>query len=126
MSVAMQQADAVVTLSEVLKAECIREGVDEDKIGVVPNGVAVEQYAPKNRSCELANRLSIELGDVVLGYIGLVRSLEGLRVLLQACEVLRGRYANLKVLIVGGGRDLIALQREAHQRGLADVSGFYG
>ena len=123
---AMQQADAVVTLSEVLKAECIREGVDEDKIGVVPNGVAVEQYAPKNRSCELANRLSIELGDVVLGYIGLVRSLEGLRVLLQACEVLRGRYANLKVLIVGGGRDLIALQREAHQRGLADVVVFTG
>ena len=123
---AMRQADAVVTLSEVLKAECIREGVDEDKIGVVPNGVAVEQYAPEDRSCELANRVGIELGDVVLGYIGLVRSLEGLRLLLQACEVLRGRYANLKVLIVGGGRDLPALQREAHERGLANVVIFTG
>ncbi len=123
---AMQRADAVVTLSEVLKAECIREGIDEDKIGVVPNGVAVEQYAPEDRSGELANRLSIESGDVVLGYIGLVRSLEGLRLLLQACEVLRGRYDNLKVLIVGGGRDLPALQREAHQRGLADVVIFIG
>ena len=123
---AMRQADAVVTLSEVLKAECIREGVDEDKIGVVPNGVAVEQYAPKNRSGELANHTGIELGDVVLGYIGLVRSLEGLRLLLQACEVLRGQYANLKVLIVGGGRDLPALQREARERGLADVVIFTG
>ena len=123
---AMRQADAVVTLSEVLKAECIREGVDEDKIGVVPNGVAVEQYVPEDRSCELANRVGIELDDVVLGYIGLVRSLEGLRLLLQACEVLRGRYANLKVLIVGGGRDLPALQREAHERGLADVVIFTG
>ena len=123
---AMRQADAVVTLSEVLKAECIREGVDEGKIGVVPNGVAVEQYTPKNRSGELANRLGIELGDVVLGYIGLVRSLEGLRLLLQACEVLRRRYVNLKVLIVGGGRDLPPLQREAHERGLADVVIFTG
>ena len=123
---AMRQADAVVTLSEVLKAECIREGIDEDKIGVVPNGVAVEQYVPRKRSGELANRIGIELGDVVLGYIGLVRSLEGLRLLLQACEVLRGRYANLKVLIVGGGRDLPALQREAHERGLADVVVFTG
>ena len=123
---AMQRADAVVTLSEVLKTECIREGIEEDKIGVVTNGAAVEQYAPKNRSRELANRLSIESGDVVLGYIGLVRSLEGLRLLMQACEVLRGRYANLKVLIVGGGRDLPALQREAHQRGLADVVIFTG
>ena len=123
---AMRQADAVVTLSEVLKAECIREGVDKNKIGLVPNGVAVEQYAPKTRSGELANRLSIELDDVVLGYIGLVRSLEGLRLLLQACEVLRGRYANLKVLIVGGGRDLPALQREAQERGLADVVIFTG
>ena len=123
---AMRQADAVVTLSEVLKAECIREGIDEDKIGVVPNGVAVEHYAPKDRAGELANRLGIESGDVVLGYIGLVRSLEGLRLLLQASEVLRGRYANLKVLIVGGGRDLPALQREAHDRGLADVVIFTG
>ena len=123
---AMRQADAVVTLSEVLKAECIREGVDEDKIGVVPNGVAIEQYAPKNRSGELASRLGIEQGDVVLGYIGLVRSLEGLRLLLQACEVLRGQYANLKVLIVGGGRDLPALQREARERGLEDVVIFTG
>ena len=123
---AMRQADVVVTLSEVLKTECIREGVDKDKIGVVPNGVAVEQYAPKNKSGELANRLSIELGDVVLGYIGLVRSLEGLRLLLQACEVLRRRYVNLKVLIVGGGRDLPALQREAQERGLADVAIFTG
>ena len=123
---AMRQADAVVTLSEVLKAECIREGVDEDKIGVVPNGVAIEQYAPKNRSGELANRIGIELSDVVLGYIGLVRSLEGLRLLLQACEVLRRRYVNLKVLIVGGGRDLPALQREALERGLSDIVIFTG
>ena len=62
---AMRQADAVVTLSKVLKAECIREGVDEGKIGVVPNGVAVEQYAPKNRSGELANDLEIEPEDMV-------------------------------------------------------------
>ena len=123
---AMQRADAVVTLSEVLKTECIREGVDEDKIGVVPNGVAVEQYVPKKRSRELGNHIGIESGDVVLGYIGLVRSLEGLRLLLQACEVLRGRYANLKVLIVGGGRDLPALQREAREHGLADVVIFTG
>ncbi len=123
---AMRQADAVVTLSEVLKAECIREGIDEDKIGVVPNGVAVEQYVPKNRSGELANRIGIKLGDVVLGYIGLVRSLEGLRLLLQACEVLRRRYVNFKVLIVGGGRDLPPLQREAHERGLADMVIFTG
>ncbi len=123
---AMRQADAVVTLSEVLKAECIREGVDEEKIGVVPNGVAIEQYAPKNKSGELANRIGIELSDVVLGYIGLVRSLEGLRLLLQACEVLRTQYANLKVLIVGGGRDLPALQREALERGLSDIVIFTG
>ncbi len=123
---AMRQADAVVTLSEVLKIECIREGVDEDKIGVVPNGVAIEQYAPKTRLSELAKRLGIESGDVVLGYIGLVRSLEGLRLLLQACEVLRGRYAKLKVLIVGGGRDLPALQREARERGLSDMVIFTG
>ncbi len=90
------------------------------------SGVAVEQYVPKNRSGELANDLEIEPEDVVLGYIGLVRSLEGLRLLLQACEVLRGRYANLKVLIVGGGRDLPALQREAHERGLADMVIFTG
>ena len=46
--------------------------------------------------------------------------------LLQACEVLRRRYVNFKVLIVGGGRDLPPLQREAHERGLADMVIFTG
>ena len=123
---AMQRADAVVTLSEVLKAECVREGIDERKIGVVPNGVPTEFEAPQTRARDLAERLGIEPTDVVLGYVGLVRSLEGLTLLLQACERLRGRYPNLKVLIVGGGRDLPNLQREAHERGLEDVAIFTG
>ena len=103
---AMQRADAVVTLSEVLKAECVREGIDEHKIGVVPNGVAVAFDAPQSRARDLAEHLGIEPTDVVLGYVGLVRSLEGLHLLLQASEQLRGRHPNFKVLIVGGGRDL--------------------
>ena len=122
----MQRADAVVTLSEVLKAECVREGIDEHKIGIVPNGVAAEFDAPQTRARDLAARLGIEPTDVVLGYVGLVRSLEGLTLLLQACERLRGRHPNLKVLIVGGGRDLPNLQREAHERGLEDVAIFTG
>ncbi len=123
---AMQRADAVVTLSEVLKAECIREGIDKNKIGVVPNGVATECEVPQSRSRELASHLGLEPTDVVLGYIGLVRSLEGLRLLLHACKRLRGRYSNLKVLIVGGGRDLPALQRETHERDLQDAVIFTG
>lgn len=122
---AMQRADAVVTLSEVLKAECIREGIDEHKIGVVPNGVA-EFAAPQTRAHDLAARLGIEPTDVVLGYVGLVRSLEGLHLLLRACEQLKGRHPNLKVLIVGGGRDLPNLQRKAHACGLQDAAIFTG
>ena len=123
---AMQRADAVVTLSEVLKAECVREGIDEHKIGVVPNGVAVAFDAPQSRARDLAEHLGIEPTDVVLGYVGLVRSLEGLHLLLQASEQLRGRHPNLKVLIVGGGRDLPNLQREARERGLKDAAIFTG
>lgn len=44
---AMKQADAVVTLSEVLKAECVQEGVDEAEVFVVPNGVCSERCGSK-------------------------------------------------------------------------------
>ena len=58
--VAMQRADAVVTLSEMLKVECTREGIAEDKVAIVPNAVAEAQCVPAERSVELAGRLGVD------------------------------------------------------------------
>ncbi len=118
---AMKQADVVVTLSDVLKAECVMEGIDEAKVFVVPNGVSAERCVSVERSDMLARELGIADGDVVLGYVGLVRSLEGLDILLYACERLRVHFPQVKVMIVGGGRDLERLRAEAEALGLADA-----
>jgi predicted glycosyltransferase/glycosyltransferase involved in cell wall biosynthesis len=123
---AMQDADVVVTLSEVLKAECVLEGIDETKIFVVPNGVSEARCVVDERCDELAQQLGIGTKDVVLGYVGLVRSLEGLEGLLAACQCLQTRYGHIKILIVGGGRDLDRLKREAQVLGIGDRVIFTG
>lgn len=123
---AMQDADAVVTLSKVLKAECIREGIEPKKIFVVPNGVSKISFGQKEKNDDLAQALGITPSDVVLGYVGLVRSLEGLDGLLQVCQKLQTQHPNVKILIVGDGRDLNRLKQQAQQLGISNKVIFTG
>jgi glycosyltransferase involved in cell wall biosynthesis len=75
----LKSADAVICISQTLRDEAISRGVDPDRIVVVPN--AVNPSKPPSDSPpllkEARGRLSCEEGTVVVGYIGSLRSMEG-------------------------------------------------
>ena len=66
---AILAADAVVTLSDVMKAEIVERGRRPEDITVVPNAVDAEAFAPMPRDERLATALGIGTRDQVVGYI---------------------------------------------------------
>src|SRR5699024_5939328 len=64
----MEQAAAVVTLSESMKADIVARGIPPEKVAVVPNGVDTEKFHPKERSTELAARWGVT-NSFVFGYV---------------------------------------------------------
>ncbi len=123
---ALERADAIVTLAETLKAEFVREGIPGEKIRIVPNGVDLVRFVPRGRPRHLAERLGVAPDDVVIGHIGAIRNLEGLDLLLEAADILRGRDLRFRVVIVGDGSELPALKALSEERTLQQVVHFQG
>jgi PEP-CTERM/exosortase A-associated glycosyltransferase len=113
-------ADAIVTLSETMRAELVARGTPTDKITVVPNAVETERFVPRPRDAALAARHGIEPDDLVVGYITTFNAYEGIPILLQAAALVRDAGRKVKVLLVGDGDEERTIREESTRLGLDD------
>jgi PEP-CTERM/exosortase A-associated glycosyltransferase len=106
---AARGADVVITLTNALKEELVERGVPVDKINVVPNSVDPNQFSAIPRDEELARELGLE-GKRVVGYVGSFVQYEGLDDLLNAAAVAIDNGVDLRLLIVGDGKEMAKLR----------------
>src|SRR5262245_32154073 len=104
-----KHADYTVTICEAMQKELGRRGVEQKRVSVVPNGVDTEEFAPRERSAELAKRLGLN-GGLIFGFIGSFYHYEGLGFLVEAFPQIRRRIPNACLVLVGGGEEEAALK----------------
>jgi glycosyltransferase involved in cell wall biosynthesis len=113
----LSQADAVVTVSALLRNYVVSLGVDPYRINVVPNGVDPALFRP--RQLDPKDRARWGLGDgPILGFVGGLRPWHGVKVLPLLLERLVARYRDLRLVIVGDGPLRGELERELQDRNL--------
>ena len=96
-------ADAVTTLGESMREALCEQGVDPERIFVVPNGVP-EEYVTTSTPQQVAReRKGIEGGDLLLGTVTTMYSYEGLGTIIRTAQVLRQQGLDARVLLVGDG-----------------------
>lgn len=122
---AAKGASRVLTITNALKEELIRRGVDGEKILVVPNGVDTGRFSPLTRDEDLAERLHLQ-DKTVIGYIGSVLDYEGLELLLEAAMLLKKTRDDFHVLIVGDGAELQRFRELSETYALQDIVTFTG
>jgi glycosyltransferase involved in cell wall biosynthesis len=115
----MREADRVITLADVMKAEIAERGVDPDRITVIPNAVDVERFTPRPKDAALAR--SLDLGNrVILGYVSSLSNYEGVDTLLRGIRRLVDRGNDVGGLVVGDGPELEFLRMLTNELGIAD------
>lgn len=124
----LRKADAVITISDGLRAEVLRRGVPGNHITVVPNAVdavklALDPSAADRRSAR--QRFSIA-DSHVLGYVGSLFAWEGLELLLRALLVVRAQRRDVGLLVVGGGPQEKELAETAKKLGVTEHVTFTG
>ncbi|WP_165699981.1 glycosyltransferase [Ornithinimicrobium ciconiae] len=124
-STVAREADALLVITKALGRQMVRMGVDPDRITVVPNGVDVSRFTPRERDEELAQQLGLS-GRTIIGYLGGLVHYEGLDLLFEAIQMMRGRRDDFHVLVVGDG----AYERKLHmivdELGVGDLITFTG
>jgi PEP-CTERM/exosortase A-associated glycosyltransferase len=123
---AARKADAVAVISEGLKADLIRRGIDPGKIIVSPNGVDMNLFgSPPAADKAFARSLGLDDADTV-GFIGSFYDYEGLDDLIAAMPLLLARRPKARLLLVGGGPMEAALKAQAAASPAADRIRFVG
>lgn len=98
----IKKADKIVTLGYTMKEELISQGIERNKIIIVPNGVDTEKLYPKPPLVSLKEKLGIK-NEKLLGYIGSIRRIEGIEILLKAMEIIKREIKDVFLLIIGPG-----------------------
>jgi len=121
-----RRADAVTTICEGLRSDILGRGVPADRVTVIPNAVDVERFnLHRQKDSALTRQLGLE-NTRVLGFIGSFYAYEGLSLLLEAMPLVLARMPDVRLLLVGGGPQESALQRQAKEMGVEDKVVFTG
>lgn len=123
---ALRRAGHVFTICDGLRRDMISRGIAERHITVIPNAVDVEAFTLGGQP-DQAQKSQLGLdGCVVLGFIGSFYAYEGLDLLLAALPDLLQVRPDIRVLLVGGGPEDVALQAQARSLGIQDKVVFTG
>jgi len=119
---AMENAAAVVQLSEVSKRNSVACGISDNKIAIIPNAVSASEIGRDFNKSSIRNELGIESKHPVIGAITSIVGYEGLDDLIRSIEYL----PDVHCIIVGDGEARPDLEAQERQMGLETQIRFVG
>lgn len=120
-------SDLIITLGKNMKKRLIELGLNHNKIKVVPNGIDTEKFHPLPENKELKNQLSLSR-SFVIGYIGNIRPFEGIELMIQACDILKKKNIEIKIVLIGNAipQYMNTLIRIAKEKGIENNIEYLG
>jgi len=104
---ALTHATLVVVVSQALKECVIEQGVEPDRVLVLPNGINERKCAVAyQKSPKIAKDLGEKLGisaDFVIGFVGSLRKWHGIDFLIETIPFILSQCPACQFLIVGSG-----------------------
>jgi len=123
---AARNSDHVFTITHALRDILLENGIEPEKVSVLPNAVDPERFNISPRDEELEDELGYE-DKVVIGYIGSFVEYEGLELLLEAIAQLKNELSDVfRVLMVGDGSVYEKLRRMTRFLAIEDIVTFTG
>ena len=113
---ALSHADRVLAVSTPLRRILVEEGVPDDRIVVVPNGVDAERFRPDRDGASVRREIGIG-NEPVIGFVGWFRSWHGLDLAVRSLASPRVP-SDAVLLLVGDGPARAALESLASNLGV--------
>jgi len=121
-----RSADHIVAVGEGYRANILEKVSIPDRISVIPNGVDVGRFVPREPDAEFLRAWGLE-NKFVCSYVGTIGMAHGLEVVIEAAKILRqkGRH-DIAFCLVGEGSHRKRLEEDANQAGLNGTVAFIG
>lgn len=116
----LRLSDRVSTITEAMRNRIVDKGVQEENAWLFPNWADIKFVHPMPADDEMRREFGASPEDILVMYAGTMGEKQGLDLVLEAAELLKGR-AGIKVAMIGGGGDRERLYRETLRRRLENV-----
>lgn len=121
----LHAADLIVVVSQPMKDELVKRGIEDGKILVNPNGVDPEQYYPDVDGSGVRRKYDL-VGKTVVGFISTFGPWHGAEVLAEAFGRLLQQFPEyregVRLLMIGDGLTMPEVKRKLYEFGIMDVS----
>lgn len=115
---AERSADAVVVPNNWMHDDMTKEfGVDGKKVQILPNPVDCEMVL-KKMSQPLPGDFPIPEGTTIFVQLARVDPQKNHMLLIEACKILKKKYSNFLVLVIGNGSEFEKIKKEITKSGL--------
>ena len=109
---------------EVLERD---HGIPRERIGIIPNGIEVERFAPgRTDPLRLRRELGLSADTPLIGALGRLTWEKGFDTLLAALPAVLSRRPGAHLVLAGDGPLMAALQAQAARLGVAERCHFLG
>ena len=116
-----RQADLIVPVTDTFRDILVEQGIPQERICVVTNGVAPDEVVSRRSRAETLERHGLPDGQFIAGYIGTHGMCQGLATVLEAAELTRDD-ASLRYVLMGDGAEKPRLLEMARDKQLDNVS----
>lgn len=115
----------IIAVSDAVRRHMLAQGIREEKITVIHNGVRLECYQPVECS-EARARLGYDPQAPIFGVFGRLSPEKGQRVAVEALFLVKRDLPDARLVLAGRGPDRESLQTCAEALGVADSVHFAG
>ncbi len=124
---ALQKSDRVSVLNREMPEKCLKLGVSEERLAIIPNGVDLEEFTVLDRKAARAE-LGIAGDAQAILFVGSLVPVKGVETLLRAFNLMSaGREAgSLKLFIIGSGHLEASLKKLSADLGMDGAVRFVG
>jgi len=98
-----EHAAHFIAITEKAKSVLELEGVPKDKITVIPPGIDLDIFKPREKPQSLMKKYDIKKTDITILFVGRLVYDKGIEDLIHAFKLLCNEHDNLKLLILGRG-----------------------
>lgn len=99
----------VVAVSDAVRVKLIGQGVPEDRIKLIHDGVDIRRFRPRPKDAHLMEQLGLSKDHFVIGSSGWLGSRSfNCKTLIHAIQELVPQYRDVRLLLIGRGAEKVA------------------
>jgi len=121
----LENAEAAVVVTDSMKNKIKEFGFNIKNIFTIPNGVELSEFENLSKT-DVRKKLKIDDSENIILFVGTLKTVKGIKYLIEAVKIVKEKGLKIKLLLVGDGEEKEELKKISEKLNLKENIIFVG